>query len=57
MAVTGARPCGQGAAGGKSAADIRASKPTADFEQKVGGPPNFIGQFVDGLITELSADG
>jgi glyoxylase-like metal-dependent hydrolase (beta-lactamase superfamily II) len=40
---------------GKSAADIRASKPTADFEEKVGGPPNFIGQFVDGLITELSA--
>jgi len=40
---------------GKSAADIRASKPTADFEQKVGGPANFIGQFVDGLITELSA--
>jgi glyoxylase-like metal-dependent hydrolase (beta-lactamase superfamily II) len=38
---------------GKSAADIRASKPTADFEQKVGGPPNFITQFVDGLITEL----
>ena len=40
---------------GKSPADIRASKPTADFEQKVGGPPNFIGQFVDGLVTELSA--
>ena len=40
---------------GKSAADIRASKPTAEFEQKVGGPPNFIAQFVDGLITELSA--
>ena len=40
---------------GKSATDIRASKPTADFEQQVGGPPNFIGQFVDGLITELSA--
>jgi glyoxylase-like metal-dependent hydrolase (beta-lactamase superfamily II) len=40
---------------GKSAADIRASKPTADFEQKVGGPATFIGQFVDGLITELSA--
>jgi glyoxylase-like metal-dependent hydrolase (beta-lactamase superfamily II) len=40
---------------GKSAADIRASKPTADFEQKVGGPANFIGQFVDGLIAELSA--
>ena len=40
---------------GKSAADIRASNPTADFEQKVGGPANFIGQFVDGLIAELSA--
>ena len=39
---------------GKSAADIRASKPTADFEATVGGPPNFITQFVDGLITELS---
>jgi glyoxylase-like metal-dependent hydrolase (beta-lactamase superfamily II) len=38
---------------GQSAAAIRASKPTADFEQKVGGPPNFITQFVDGLITEL----
>ena len=40
---------------GKSAADIRASKPTAEFEAKVGGPPNFITQFVDGLITELSS--
>jgi cyclase len=40
---------------GKSADDIRASKPTAEFEQRVGGPPNFITQFVDGLITELSA--
>ena len=40
---------------GKSASDIRASKPTAEFEAKVGGPPNFIGQFVDGLITELGA--
>jgi cyclase len=40
---------------GKSPDEIRASKPTADFEEKVGGPPNFIGQFVDGLITELSA--
>jgi glyoxylase-like metal-dependent hydrolase (beta-lactamase superfamily II) len=40
---------------GKSAADIRASKPTAEFEAKVGGPANFITQFVDGLITELSA--
>ena len=40
---------------GRSPADVRASKPTAEFEQTVGGPPNFIGQFVDGLITELSA--
>jgi glyoxylase-like metal-dependent hydrolase (beta-lactamase superfamily II) len=40
---------------GKTPADIRASKPTADFEARVGGPANFIGQFVDGLITELSA--
>jgi glyoxylase-like metal-dependent hydrolase (beta-lactamase superfamily II) len=40
---------------GKSADEIRASKPTADFEQRVGGPPNFITQFVDGLITELGA--
>jgi cyclase len=39
---------------GKSAADIRASKPTAEFEARVGGPANFITQFVDGLITELS---
>ncbi len=40
---------------GKSAEDILASKPTAEFEEKVGGPPNFIPQFVNGLITELSA--
>ncbi len=40
---------------GKSPDEIRASKPTADFEERVGGPANFIGQFVDGLITELSA--
>jgi glyoxylase-like metal-dependent hydrolase (beta-lactamase superfamily II) len=38
---------------GKSAEEIRASKPTADFEERVGGPANFITQFVDGLITEL----
>jgi glyoxylase-like metal-dependent hydrolase (beta-lactamase superfamily II) len=38
---------------GKSAEEIRASKPTAEFEQRVGGPANFIAQFVDGLITEL----
>jgi glyoxylase-like metal-dependent hydrolase (beta-lactamase superfamily II) len=40
---------------GKSADEIRASKPTADFEQRVGGPANFITQFVDGLIAELGA--
>ena len=40
---------------GKSPDEIRAMKPTADFEAKVGGPPAFIGQFVDALITELSA--
>lgn len=40
---------------GKSADEIRAAKPTADFEERVGGPPNFITQFVDGLIAELGA--
>ena len=40
---------------GKSADDILAAKPTAEFEEKVGGPPNFIPQFVNGLITELGA--
>jgi cyclase len=40
---------------GKTPDQIRAMKPTAEFEEKVGGPANFIGQFVDGLITELSA--
>jgi glyoxylase-like metal-dependent hydrolase (beta-lactamase superfamily II) len=40
---------------GKTAEQILASKPTAEFEEKVAGPPNFISQFVNGLITELSA--
>jgi cyclase len=40
---------------GKTPEQIRSSKPTADFEERVGGPANFITQFVDGLITELSA--
>jgi glyoxylase-like metal-dependent hydrolase (beta-lactamase superfamily II) len=40
---------------GRSADEIRASKPTAEFEQRVGGPPNFIAQFVEGLIAELGA--
>ena len=55
MAVTVRDRVAQALRDGKSADDIRASKPTADFEQRVGGPPNFITQFVDGLITELSA--
>ena len=41
---------------GKTPDEIRALKPTADFEATVGGPANFIGQFVDGLIAELSAE-
>jgi cyclase len=40
---------------GKTPDQIRAMKPTADFDEKVGGPPAFIPQFVDGLITELTA--
>lgn len=40
---------------GKTLEQIRESKPTADFEQRVGGPPNFITQFVDTLYAELSA--
>jgi glyoxylase-like metal-dependent hydrolase (beta-lactamase superfamily II) len=40
---------------GKTPDEIRASKPTAEFEQRVGGPPAFIPQFVDTLIAELSA--
>ena len=39
---------------GKTPDEIRASKPTADFEAKVGGPPAFIPQFVDMLIKELT---
>ena len=40
---------------GKTLEQIRESKPTADFEQRVGGPPNFIAQFVDTLYAELSS--
>jgi glyoxylase-like metal-dependent hydrolase (beta-lactamase superfamily II) len=39
----------------KTAEQILAAKPTAEFEEKVGGPPAFIPQFVNGLIAELSA--
>ncbi|HVY66223.1 MAG TPA: MBL fold metallo-hydrolase [Gammaproteobacteria bacterium] len=38
----------------KTAEQILAAKPTAEFEEKVGGPPAFIPQFVNGLIAELS---
>jgi cyclase len=57
MAVTVRDRVAQALREGKSADEIRAAKPTADFEQRVGGPPNFITQFVDGLIAELSAQG
>jgi len=40
---------------GKTLEDVRAMKPTADFEQRVAGPANFITQFVDTLYAELSA--
>jgi cyclase len=40
---------------GKTAEEIHAAGPTADFEEAVGGPPHFIAQFVDGLIEELGA--
>lgn len=38
---------------GKTREEILASKPTADFDAAVGGPPAFIPQFVNGLIDEL----
>ena len=53
MAVTVRDRVAQALRDGKSAEEIRAAKPTAEFEQRVGGPPNFITQFVDGLISEL----
>jgi glyoxylase-like metal-dependent hydrolase (beta-lactamase superfamily II) len=55
MAVTVRDRVAKALRDGKTPDEIRASKPTAEFEARVGGPPNFIGQFVDGLITELSA--
>jgi cyclase len=55
MAVTVRDRVAEALREGKSPDEIRATKPTADFEERVGGPPNFISQFVDGLITELSA--
>jgi cyclase len=55
MAVAVRDRVAQALRAGKSADEIRAAKPTAEFEERVGGPANFIAQFVDGLITELSA--
>jgi len=40
---------------GKTLEQIRAAKPTADFEARVGGPANFIDGFIDALYNELSA--
>jgi glyoxylase-like metal-dependent hydrolase (beta-lactamase superfamily II) len=42
---------------GKTLEQIRAAKPTADFEARVGGPANFINGFIDALFNELSAQG
>ncbi len=40
---------------GKTLEQIRAAKPTAEFEARVGGPANFINGFIDALYNELSA--
>lgn len=42
---------------GKTLEQIRAAKPTSDFEARVGGPANFINGFIDALFNELSAQG
>ena len=55
MAVTVRDRVAKALRDGQSADEIRASKPTAEFEERVGGPANFITQFVEGLITELGA--
>jgi glyoxylase-like metal-dependent hydrolase (beta-lactamase superfamily II) len=39
---------------GKTLEQIQAAKPTADFDQRVAGPPAFIAQFVTTLYNELS---
>ena len=38
---------------GKTLEQIQASKPTADFDQRVGGPPQFGPNFVTALYNEL----
>jgi glyoxylase-like metal-dependent hydrolase (beta-lactamase superfamily II) len=40
---------------GKTLEQVQAMKPTAEFDQKVGGPPAFIPQFVATLYNELPA--
>jgi cyclase len=40
---------------GKTLEQIQAMKPTAEFDQRVGGPPAFIPQFVTTLYNELPA--
>lgn len=40
---------------GKTIEQVRAAKPTADFEARVGGNAAFIAGFVDALFNELSA--
>jgi glyoxylase-like metal-dependent hydrolase (beta-lactamase superfamily II) len=40
---------------GKTLEQIQAAKPTAEFDQRVAGPPAFIAQFVTTLYNELSA--
>src|SRR5262245_41122932 len=55
MAVTVRDRVNQAIREGKNLEQIRAAKPTADFEARVGGPSNFINGFIDALFTELSA--
>jgi hypothetical protein len=40
---------------GKTLEQVREMRPTADFEERTGGPPAFIPQFVDGMYKELAA--
>jgi len=57
MAVTVRDRVRQAIREGKTLEQIRAAKPTADFEGRVGGPANFINGFIDALFNELSAQG
>jgi cyclase len=57
MAATARDRVRQAIREGKTLEQIRAAKPTAEFEARVAGPANFINQFVDALFNELSAQG